>query len=39
MATVLRKGISGSALHEVKGGGHFMIIDTLHPILERFVEA
>lgn len=38
MATILQKGISGSTLHEVKGGGHFMIIDTLHTILERFVR-
>lgn len=38
MATILQKGISGSTLHEVKGGGHFMIIDTLHTILERFVQ-
>lgn len=38
MGDILQKGISGSTLHRVKGGGHFMIIDTLPMILKRFVQ-
>jgi pimeloyl-ACP methyl ester carboxylesterase len=36
MATILQKGIRGSIFHEVKGGGHFMIIDRLPAILKTF---
>ena len=33
MATFLQKEIQGSVFHQVKGGGHFMIIDRLSSIL------
>jgi pimeloyl-ACP methyl ester carboxylesterase len=36
MARVVHKGISGSTFHEVKGGGHFMIVDRLKTVLELF---
>ena len=37
MAKILHKGIPGSSFHQVEGGGHFMIVDRLRPILETFV--
>lgn len=37
MAKILHKGIPGSSFHQVKGGGHFMIVDRLRSILETFV--
>jgi pimeloyl-ACP methyl ester carboxylesterase len=36
MAIILQKGIKGSVFHQVKGGGHFMIVDTLPTILRAF---
>jgi pimeloyl-ACP methyl ester carboxylesterase len=36
MANILQKGIRGSVFHQVKGGGHFMIVDTLPTILKEF---
>lgn len=36
MAIILQKGIQGSVFHQVKGGGHFMIVDTLPTILKAF---
>jgi len=39
MAEILAKGIKGSTFHMVKGGGHFMIVDRLDPILKEFTAA
>ena len=36
MATNLQKGIKDSVLHEVKDGGHFMIVDKLPAVLASF---
>lgn len=36
MAEILAKGIQGSSFHTVEGGGHFMIVDRLEPILAGF---
>ncbi len=36
MASILSKGIAGSTFHSVEGGGHFMIVDRLEPILAGF---
>jgi hypothetical protein len=36
MATNLQKGIKDSILHEVKDGGHFMIVDKLPAVLASF---
>jgi pimeloyl-ACP methyl ester carboxylesterase len=37
MAEILHKGIAKSSFEQVKGGGHFMIVDRLRPVLETFV--
>ena len=37
MARIVHQGIAGSRFHEVKGGGHFMIVDRLRTVLELFV--
>jgi pimeloyl-ACP methyl ester carboxylesterase len=37
MAEILHKSIPQSRFQQVKGGGHFMIVDTLRPVLEQFV--
>lgn len=37
MAQILHKGIAKSSFEQVKGGGHFMIVDRLRPVLETFV--
>lgn len=36
MAQILHKSIPGSTFQQVKGGGHFMIVDRLRPVLELF---
>jgi len=38
MAEILKKEIKGSVFHQVKGGGHFMIIDRLPEILRSIGE-
>lgn len=35
MGESLHRGIAGSAFYKVKGGGHFMILDTMAEILEE----
>lgn len=37
MAEILHKSIPQSEFQQVKGGGHFMIVDRLRPVLEQFV--
>jgi pimeloyl-ACP methyl ester carboxylesterase len=37
MAQILHKSIPHSIFQQVKGGGHFMIIDRLRAVLEQFV--
>lgn len=37
MAEILHKSIPHSIFQQVKGGGHFMIVDRLRPVLEQFV--
>lgn len=37
MAKILHRNISESRFNEVKGGGHFMIVDRLRPVLETFL--
>ena len=37
MAEILHKSIPHSRFQQVKGGGHFMIVDRLRPVLEQFV--
>ena len=37
MAEILHKSIPQSIFQQVKGGGHFMIVDRLRPVLEQFV--
>lgn len=39
MAEILSKRIKDSTFHIVKGGGHFMIVDRLEPILKEFTAA
>lgn len=36
MASILAREIKGSSFHTVEGGGHFMIVDRLEPILKSF---
>lgn len=36
MAEILAKSIQGSSFQTVEGGGHFMIVDRLEPILQSF---
>lgn len=36
MAGILAQGIQGSSFYTVEGGGHFMIVDRLEPILQGF---
>ena len=38
MAEILHKSIPQSRFQQVKGGGHFMIVDRLRPVLESFLE-
>lgn len=37
MAEILHKSIPQSIFQKVKGGGHFMIVDRLRPVLQQFV--
>lgn len=37
MAKILHKSIPQSRFQQVEGGGHFMIVDRLRPVLEQFV--
>ena len=37
MAEILHKSIPHSRFQQVKGGGHFMIVDRLRPVLEQFI--
>jgi pimeloyl-ACP methyl ester carboxylesterase len=39
MAKILHRNISESRFNEVKGGGHFMIIDRLREVLERLSDS
>jgi pimeloyl-ACP methyl ester carboxylesterase len=37
MGEMLHRGIQGSTFHKVEDGGHFMILDTMGPVLESVV--
>jgi pimeloyl-ACP methyl ester carboxylesterase len=37
MGERLHRGIEGSTFHKVVGGGHFMILDTIGTILDRYM--